>query len=198
MLAVTDLTVVENHARIPDARVQEALGYRHKKDLHAIIERYRDELEGYGGVYTQTSAKPPAGSKGGRPTLTYMLTEEQAVLICMFARTPKAAEARRMIIDVFLRWRRGEALPHAASVDGITLDKDDYIALLRDQNALLKGAVKKPRRAPIPLTNAEKAKIIALAADGKSTRQISRETGRSTATISLLRNGFRLIAGGNT
>jgi hypothetical protein len=58
MLAVTDLTVIENHARIPDTKVQEALGYDDEKDLHAIIRSYQDQREGYGGVFTQTSAKP--------------------------------------------------------------------------------------------------------------------------------------------
>lgn len=197
MLAVTDLTVVENHARIPCARVQEALEFGDIQHLHKLIDRHLDELEGYGGVYGQTVRKHGEGTKGGRPSKAYMLTEEQAVLICMFARTPKAAEARKLIIDVFMRWRRGETLPQAGAAEGITLDKDDYIALLRDQNALLKGAIKPKRRAPVPLSNAEKARIIAMAADGKSTNQIARETGRSTATISLLRNGFRIISGGN-
>lgn len=107
MIAVTDLTVVENHARIPDTKVQEALEFGRINDLHRVILKHRVELESYGGVHCQTGKKPPAGSQGGRPTVTYMLTEEQAVLICMFARTPRAAEARRMIVDVFLRWRRG-------------------------------------------------------------------------------------------
>lgn len=194
MLAVTYLTVIENHARIPDTRVCEALGFGEMKALHRLIARHEDELQTYGGIYRQVD--PKIGR--GRPTHTYMLTEEQAVLVCMFARTPQAATARKMIVDVFMAWRRGEALPQPGG-EGITITKDDYIALLLDQNMLLslKAAVKTPRKPPVPLTSAEKAKIISLATQGLSNGEIARQTGRSTATISLLRNGFRIINGGD-
>lgn len=198
MLAITDLTVIENHARISDIRVQEALQFGRIIDLHRVIEKNLPELETYGRGFCQSGKKPLAGLKGGRPTKEYMLTEEQAVLVCMFARTPQAATARKMIVDVFMAWRRGEALPQPGG-EGITITKDDYIALLLDQNILLslKAAVKTPRKPPVPLTSAEKAKIISLTAQGLSNGEIARQTGRSTATISLLRNGFRIINGGD-
>lgn len=202
MLAVTDLTVIENHARIPDTRVCEALGFGDIQHLHKLIGRHFDELATYGGIYGQTVPKMGRG----RPSKSYMLTEEQAVLICMFARTEKSPDARRMIVDVFMRWKRGQAMPSAPS-ENMTIPKDDYIALLTDHNTLLVdhndllkqiiSPPRKPRRPSIPLTTAEKAKIISMCASGMGVNEIARQTGRSTATISLLKNGFSIINGGN-
>lgn len=104
MLAVTDLTVIEGDARIPDTRVQEALGFADIQHLHKLIARNKKELELYGRIYGQSVRKLGPG----RPVQTFLLTEEQASLICMFARTPKAVEARRLIIGVFTAWRKGQ------------------------------------------------------------------------------------------
>lgn len=206
MLAISDLTVIDNHARIPDTRIQELLQYGRIEELRRVIEKNLEELESFGGVFRQFGGKPPVGSKGGRPTLIYMLTEEQALLVCMFSRTPKAMEARRMIVDVFMQWKRGQTMPPAPS-EGMTIPKDDYIALLTDHNTLLVdhndllkqiiAPKRKPRRPSVPLTTAEKAKIISMCAAGMGVNEIARQTGRSTATISLLKNGFSIINGGN-
>ena len=115
-----DLSVIEGDARISDKRIANQLGYAGKKHLHQIIKRHLDELSDYGQVFLHTEAKPlskgvfrqtdakPSSSKGGRPEVTYLLNEDQALLICMFARTAKAREARRHIIEVFKAWRRGD------------------------------------------------------------------------------------------
>jgi hypothetical protein len=36
------------------------------------------------------------------------LNEAQALLVCLFSRTGKAAEVRRALIEVFTAWRRGQ------------------------------------------------------------------------------------------
>jgi phage anti-repressor protein len=48
---------------------------------------------------------------GGRPTSAFYLNEEQALLICMFARTDKAKQVRTEVIRVFTAWRRGNLAP---------------------------------------------------------------------------------------
>lgn len=108
MLSERCLTVIEGAALIADSHVQQVLGYGRINDLHRVIRKNEDELGSYGGVFCQTGKKPPAGSKGGRPTVAYFLTEERALLVCIFSRTPKAAEARRLIVEVFMRWRRSQ------------------------------------------------------------------------------------------
>lgn len=100
------LKVINGDARIADARVQEALGYARINDLHRVIGKHEAELSRYGEVFRQTGKKPSA--KGGRPTVTYYLNEAQATLVCMFARTPRAADARQTIVEVFTAWRKGQ------------------------------------------------------------------------------------------
>ncbi len=106
MLTERCLTVIEGDARIADTHVQQVLGYGRINDLHRIIRKHEEELESYGGILCRSGK-----ASSGQNVLTYFLTEAQATLICMFSRTPRAAEARRLIVEVFTRWRRGEIVP---------------------------------------------------------------------------------------
>lgn len=47
--------------------------------------------------------------------MAYYLNEEQALLICMFSRTPKAAAVRREVILVFTAGRRGDLVTQQAN-----------------------------------------------------------------------------------
>lgn len=105
MLNERHLTVIDGDARIADTHVQQVLGYGRINDLHRIIRKHEEELESYGGVLCRSGK-----ASSGQNVLTYFLTEAQATLVCMFARTPRAAEARRLIVEVFTRWRRGEVV----------------------------------------------------------------------------------------
>lgn len=114
MIERSALTVIDGDARIADAHVQQVLGYARIADLHALIRQHADELSSYGEVFRRSAKKPGAGSKGGRPTLTYYLNEAQATLICMFSRTERAVAARKLIIEVFSAWRTGQLASVAA------------------------------------------------------------------------------------
>lgn len=114
-LSRDQLSVIEGDARIADTHVQNALGYGRINDLHRIIRKHEAELETYGEMLCQTGK-----ASSGQNTLTYYLNEEQATLVCMFARTARAAEARRQIVEVFTAWRRGTIevqVPRADQVD---------------------------------------------------------------------------------
>lgn len=118
-----DLSVIEGDARISDRRIAKQLGYNEVENLQRLIQRNEEELSSYGvilrqavgkfgegtgaAISRQTDGKLPRSSRG-RPEMTYLLTEEQALLVCMFARTAHAREARRQIISVFVAWRRGD------------------------------------------------------------------------------------------
>lgn len=108
MMDRSALTVIEGDARLADTHIQQALGYGRINDLHRIIKKHEQELGTYGEVFCRSGKEPGSGSKGGRPTLTYYLNEAQATLVCMFARTERAAEARRLIVEVFTAWRKGQ------------------------------------------------------------------------------------------
>lgn len=107
MTALTrdDLSVIEGDARISDARLMEVLGHKHRKDLHELIRRNSSELGSYGEIITHGAAK----FGPGRPSITYLLNEQQALLLCMFSRTENSQDARRQIIEVFTAWRHGDA-----------------------------------------------------------------------------------------
>ncbi|WP_296988141.1 hypothetical protein [Thalassospira sp. UBA1131] len=92
--------------RIQDIRIGERLGMRRPRDIRQLIDRNRAELESYGSLAVR-HRKPQNARGGGRPADEYWLNEAQALLICTFARTDRAAEVRRELIMVFLAWRRG-------------------------------------------------------------------------------------------
>lgn len=113
-LTASDLTVMADEPRVRDLDLAERLGFSLARDIRQIIRRNGDELAMHGEVFGVT---PKTSPKGGRPGVEFWLNEPQALLVCMFSRTPKAAEVRRQVVGVFLAWRRGEldrAAPPAA------------------------------------------------------------------------------------
>lgn len=106
-LRPADLREFEGEARVHDLRLGEVLGYENPKKVRELVRRHRAEMLTH-GVLTQSEAKPLRGSAGGRPERAFVLNEAQALLICMFSRTTRAAEVRGQIIQVFLAWRRGQ------------------------------------------------------------------------------------------
>lgn len=105
-----------NEPRVRDVRLGEVLGYDRTARLRDMIRRHHDELLGHGPL-TQVAAKVGIGSGAQREVAEYYLNEAQALLVCMFARTAKAAEIRKQVIEVFLAWRRGELAQASAAPD---------------------------------------------------------------------------------
>lgn len=129
-LAATDLTVIDGEARIADSHLQAVLGYARINDLHRIIRKHEDELGDHGGILCRTGKV----FGRGQPPKTFLLTEGQATLVCMFARTPKARAARKLIVEVFTAWRRGQLPPPPAAADpfaALRAQVEDVAAQLR-------------------------------------------------------------------
>lgn len=137
------LTILNGEARISDKRVAEALGYREIGSLHRVLVRNRVELASYGELYT-TAEMPEKGT--GRPIINYLLTEEQAVLLCMFSRTKKAALARKKIIEVFTAWRRNQIAPPPQSMPA-----REPIAVLHERRTAITGMVGTYSAATVPM-----------------------------------------------
>lgn len=107
LIPASSLVECNGEPRILDTMLAERLEFSYAPEVRRLIERNRDELEMHGEVYvtaTQTSLK------GGRPGKAYYLNEGQALVICALSRTPKAAEVRKLLIDVFMAWRRGKTV----------------------------------------------------------------------------------------
>lgn len=106
-LTVSDLQVMAAEPRVRDLELGERLGFDQPRMIRKLIARNADELGRHGSLL-QSEAMIATGKGVRRAVSEYLLNEAQALLVCMFARTPKAAEVRRQVIEVFMAWRRGE------------------------------------------------------------------------------------------
>lgn len=126
-LAAADLMVRDGEPRVRDVRLGEVLGMAQPLNIRRVIDRNTDELRMHGPIHAARE-KVQLGSGALREITTYHLNEAQAVLVCMFSRTEKAAEVRRQIIQVFIAWRRGALAPERARTVP-EIDADRWAAL---------------------------------------------------------------------
>lgn len=103
-LSLADVHVHGDEPCIADLRLAEGLGFDRARNIRNLISRHRDEIQRYGEL--RVTLERNSGRRGA-PERSFWLNEAQALLVCMFARTPKAAEIRQQVIEVFLAWRRG-------------------------------------------------------------------------------------------
>lgn len=133
----TDLTILDGEARVTCRKLCDALGFALPQHLHRLIKARREELEDFGAILTFKGGK----SGRGRPTLNYYLNEQQATALCMWAETPKARAARRLIVEVFTAWRQGRLdathSPDAPAPGTVQVAEDRYIRLLDRHIVLL-------------------------------------------------------------
>lgn len=108
VLTVANIQQIGREARVRDITLAHALGFERATSIRVLISRNSTELQAYGGLHQIDANR---SDKGGRPTRDYWLNEPQALLLCMFARTPQASETRKQIIEVFTAWRRGKTVP---------------------------------------------------------------------------------------
>lgn len=145
------LQEIEDEPRVLDVDLGAALGMAQPLNIRRTIAANRNELDSYGSIHSPRELI--AHGKGGkREVTTYWLNEPQALLLCMFARTPKAAEVRRMLIEAFMQWRRqrlaGQGSP--ATLQPLYLTR---FALLEERIAKLEE-VGRPALPPPPMAPA--------------------------------------------
>lgn len=108
-LSISDLAANDgDEPRILDLRIAERLGMADPHDIRRTIEANRAELETYGVI---SGRRPETSRKAGRPSTAYYLNEAQTLLVCMYSRTPKAAEVRKEVIGVYMAYRAGTLTP---------------------------------------------------------------------------------------
>lgn len=104
---IADLNAeIDSEPRVLDVTLGEGLGFARPRAVRQIIERNALELQGYGSLATRR------GKSRGQHFTEYFLNEPQALLICMFSNTSRAAEVRKKLIDVFMEYRRGQLGTH--------------------------------------------------------------------------------------
>ncbi len=102
-LTINDLQVIEDEPRIKDVVLGERLGFSRSNSARVIISRNIEELQGFGTLH-QIDATEKVGCVN-RKVKAYYLNEAQALLLCMFSRTAKAAQVRKELIDVYMAYR---------------------------------------------------------------------------------------------
>lgn len=100
---------VDAEPRIQDVLLADRLGYSRSRDIRQMIERNRDELQAYGNVAVRCRAVE-TGNGSIKEVKEFYLNESQGLLVCMFAKTPRAAAVRKALIEVFTSYRREHAL----------------------------------------------------------------------------------------
>lgn len=115
-LRLADLIERDGEPRLLDLRLAEVLGYVTPVSIRVLFRDNRDELERYGPLIMEPIKNTdPLGR--GRPGHCFFANEAQALLLCMKAQTPRAADARQEVITVFLAYRHGTLVPATAATD---------------------------------------------------------------------------------
>lgn len=128
-LTVDNIEVIDNEPRIKDVVLGERLGLNRPRKIREVILSNMAELLAYG-----CAPLIRAHEKIGfvtRQTEAYYLNEPQALLICMFSRTQKAAAVRKELIDVYMAYR----------TQGLTKVKESLPAGKESFGSLYKNAV---------------------------------------------------------
>jgi len=93
----------DNEPRIRDLDLAERLGYDRPRKIRELIKRMIDSRE-ITGIHERPTAGRTSMPRGGEKevaTVEYWLDEDQALLTCMRSDAPRAAEVRRVMIQVF-------------------------------------------------------------------------------------------------
>lgn len=105
LITISDLnTSFDNEPRILDIQLGELLGMSQPRNIRQLLESNRQELERYGIICTHNVQN----QKRGRPATEYYLNEPQSLLIMLRSDAPRAPEARKQVIDVFMSYRNGK------------------------------------------------------------------------------------------
>lgn len=151
-LAISDLTPMAGEPCVRDARLGEVLGFSRPRDLRQLINANLQELTDHG--LARRVAAPIQSGKGRVQFVDeYWLNEAQALLVCMFARTEKAAAVRKQVIDVFLAWRRGELASPDTTV-AVLRRIEARLDALESAGLRLDAVAQEPRGVALALTYA--------------------------------------------
>jgi hypothetical protein len=114
-LAIRDIdgwqvdTTQSEEPRVRDVELAERLGISQARDIRKLIERNREELEGYGEICmraTVTRIEKPSRGVEERVVTEFWLNEGQALCLGAMSRAQRAPEVRRQLIAVYQKARR--------------------------------------------------------------------------------------------
>lgn len=103
MTNLIKITEIEQEPRIQDIVLGRALGLKRSRAIRQVIESNMPELLTYGRAPLQM-ADVKIGC-AARKIESYYLNEPQALLICMFSRTDRAAQVRKEVIEAYMSFK---------------------------------------------------------------------------------------------
>jgi phage regulator Rha-like protein len=182
MSTALSLAVIEGEPRIDSRLVATELGVDHR-NVRDLVDKYTDQFQEFGHMRFETArGKRPQG--GGIQEKLYLLNEDQTYFLMTLVRnTPEAVELKKRLVKAFAQYRtRSQSLPEPAAPrpNTITLDKDEYIGLLKTQAAYWKGKAQPGRRL---LTTEEKTRIKKFHAQGLGSAVIGQRIQRPEGTV---------------
>ena len=113
MTALTDATVAplalipyDDAPRVRDIEIAERLEFSRPRDIRQLIERNLPEIGRYGAV-PRRAVQVTSGNNRMTEVQEYHLNEEQALLVAVLSKAPRAAEVRHALITTYTAYRRG-------------------------------------------------------------------------------------------
>ncbi|TXN20782.1 hypothetical protein [Methylobacterium sp. WL9] len=94
--------------RVLDTALAAQLGMAIPRHIRVLIKKNTWELEGYGGVVQRDTLA------SGNKTTAFYLNKQQALLICILSKTPRAREVRAEVIRRFDAYEAPPAQPQTA------------------------------------------------------------------------------------
>ena len=101
-----DLVVIRNDAPVVStADLFARMGYLEHRTLKRVIEDHRANFEEYGFLHLEM--QKPTGTKGGRPSESYLLNEDHFILLVMLAKnSPESVALKVRVCREFKRMRQ--------------------------------------------------------------------------------------------
>lgn len=166
------VTVMDDVPRILDLDIADRLEFERPRDIRNLISRNLLELQEYGICVAVTQNH---GGERGRPGSEYWLNEEQALLVSILSRAPRAAEVRRILIRTFQAYRHQAPAVADSRVDDI----------LAASELMLDGITRIEKLLSAQNVNPQYWRIKAreLRADGLTYRAIARIVGKSVSSV---------------
>ena len=176
------LAVIDGEPRVDSRVIITELGVE-PRATRQLIDKYSSEFNEFGPLPFEMEVGR-RGQGGGTPIKYYLLNEDQAYFLMTLVRnTEEAVELKKRLVKAFAQYRtRSQSLPEPAAPrpNTITLDKDEYIGLLKTQAAYWKGKAQPGRRL---LTTEEKTRIKKFHAQGLGSAVIGQRIQRPEGTV---------------
>jgi hypothetical protein len=108
----------DGEARVSDVEMAERLGYPEVKNFRALIQKHAKTLNKFNVLRVQREITP---GQSGRPSVSFFLTEQQAIYVVAKSEAPLATEITVAIVKAFVAYRRGAVNQKLYGVVGMEL-----------------------------------------------------------------------------